>query len=417
MKEQTANEVKDVILEEGRNICPNCKESNLKIFYEIKNVPAHSVLIFKTKEEAINYPKGNISLGFCENCGFVGNVDFDINLREYSDRYEETQGFSKTFQQFHKTLANKLINKYDLRNKKILEIGCGKGEFISLICELGDNEGYGFDPAYIPERNNSPAKNKIEFIQDYYSEKYNNYKADFFICKMTLEHIPDPLNFLQNIREAIGEQQNSHVFFQVPNFEKILNDCAFWDIYYEHCSYFTFRSISELFRRAKFEVIELDLDYDDQYLMIVAKPVEGISQIKHNYENDIEDLKKMIKRFVTNVNLTLKLWKDFIKRTISENKKIVLWGGGSKAVSFLTTLNITEEIQYAVDINPFKKNTYIAGTGQQIVNPEFLKLYNPDQVVVMNPIYIPEIKNELANMNLYPEIIPIDCLNANKYKE
>ena len=40
-----------------------------------------------------------------------------------------------------------LIRRYDLRGKEVIEIGCGKGEFLSLLCEVGDNRGVGFDPA------------------------------------------------------------------------------------------------------------------------------------------------------------------------------------------------------------------------------------------------------------------------------
>ena len=417
MKEKSFACVDNKIFVESNSICPNCENSKMKIFYKKNNIPSHSVLIFNNPVEAINYPKGNISLGFCEKCGFVGNLDFDLNLRAYSEKYEETQGFSETFQKFHIKLAQKLIENYNIRNKSILEIGCGKGEFISMMCELADNKGYGFDPAYIPERNNSPAKDKIVFIRDYYSEKYSNYKADFFVCKMTLEHIPDTLNFLNQIRKSIDNQYDSLVFFQIPNFEKILMDCAFWDIYYEHCSYFTFCSLAELFRNARFEVIDLELDYDDQYLMIIAKPSELFSFKKHKLENEIEDLKTLIETFSKNVSLTMKLWRKFFEKAKSENKKIILWGGGSKAVAFLTTLNLTSQIVCVVDINPYKNNTYLPGTGHLVINPSSLKNYSPDIVIVMNPIYVPEIKKTLNSLELFPEIIPIDSLNVLKYKE
>jgi hypothetical protein len=80
----------------------------------------------------------------------------------------------------------------------------------------------------------------------------------------------------------------------------------------------------------------------------------------------------------------------------------VLWGGGSKAVAFLTTLGVRDEIQYAVDINPRRHGTFIAGTGQQIVAPGFLKEYRPDVVLIMSPIYLPEITNELEALGVRP---------------
>ncbi len=57
----------------------------------------------------------------------------------YSTKCEETQGFSPMFQSFHSKLAKDLIERYDLRNKSVLEIGCGKGEFISMLCAMGRN--------------------------------------------------------------------------------------------------------------------------------------------------------------------------------------------------------------------------------------------------------------------------------------
>jgi hypothetical protein len=81
----------------------------------------------------------------------------------------------------------------------------------------------------------------------------------------------------------------------------------------------------------------------------------------------------------------------------------VLWGGGSKAVAFLTTLGVTSEIAYAVDVNPRRSGTFIAGGGQEIVAPEFLRDHQPDVVIIMSPIYHDEIQAALADMGVRPE--------------
>ena len=82
----------------------------------------------------------------------------------------------------------------------------------------------------------------------------------------------------------------------------------------------------------------------------------------------------------------------------------MLWGSGSKAVSYLTTLGITDEIEYVVDINPHKRGKFLAGTGHEIVLPEFLVEYRPDAVIVMNPIYGDEIRKGLERLGLHPDI-------------
>jgi SAM-dependent methyltransferase len=391
--------------------CPNCGSSGLTIFYRVKKVPVHSVLLMPTRKEALNYRKGNISLGFCHSCGFITNTDFDARKHEYSERYEETQGFSVTFNRFHKDLALRLIKKHHLRKKQVIEIGCGKGEFVNMLCELGENTGYGFDPAYVDARNHSKAKGKVTFIRDFYSEKYREYHADFIACKMTLEHIQNTLEFMQTVRRSIADRYDTLVFFQIPDMVRILKDVGFWDIYYEHCSYFTAGSLARLFRMAQFDPFYLSTDYDDQYLMIEAYPSQGSGKVTLSQEESVDNIWTMVQFFSHSVENILKRWKKQIQKYHQEGKKVVLWGGGSKGVAFLTTLGIREEITYAVDINPYKHGTYLAGTGQEIVSPQFLKEYQPDIVVVMNPIYVEEIDMDLRKLDLQPKILPIDYYN------
>lgn len=395
--------------------CPNCLEHELTPFYEVTNVPVHSVLLVRAKEDAVNFKKRDIKLGYCENCGFISNIIFDPTVHNYSSEYEETQGFSGTFNKFHKKLAQDLIEKYNLRNCTVIEIGCGKGDFLNLLCEIGDNNGIGFDPAYIPERDSNISKGKAKFIKDFYSEKYTHYKADFICCKMTLEHIPDTYNFIKMVRNSIGNNLDTKVFFQIPDTDRVLRDLGFWDIYYEHCSYFSEASLTFLFEKAGFKVLSTGTEYDGQYLMIEALPAK-VSEITADLPKDLSTIKALVDDFTLRIYNRLNEWREVIGNFKKEGKKIVLWGGGSKAVAFLTTLGFVDEIPYAVDINPFKNGTYLAGNGQKIVSPEFLKEYIPDIVIIMNPIYMEEIRNDLKKLSLNPKLLPIDFLDKIEYK-
>ena len=127
-------------------------------------------------------------LALCSECGLITNVAFDARLTDYSTDYESTQQFSPTFRSFNHELARNLIDRYDVRGKTIIEIGCGQGEFLSLLCELGDNRRIGFDPAYAGRTSRGDSE-RLTFVQDFYSEKYAAYCADLYCCKMMLEHI------------------------------------------------------------------------------------------------------------------------------------------------------------------------------------------------------------------------------------
>ena len=387
--------------------CPACGGSGMELFYEVRQLPVHSVLLLPTREAALTYPKGDISLGLCTRCGFIGNLAFDPSVHEYSTRYEETQGFSGTFAQFHKALAQRLIDRYDLHNKTVIEIGCGKGEFLTMLCEMGPNNGVGVDPAYVAERNTSPAKDRMTFVQDLYSEKYSHIQGDMVICKMTLEHIPDVAAFVGTVRRSMKDRHDTVVFFQIPDVARILAERAFWDIYYEHCSYFSKGSLGRLFRKCGFNVIDLATEYDDQYLMVDARPSKGTPTPPLPQEDDLERIIAAVGDFEKNVEATLSAWERRLTEWQRQGRKVVIWGGGSKGVAFLTKLGIVDQIRYAVDINPYKHGTFMAGTGQEIVGPEFLKDYRPDTVIVMNPIYCREIQEDLDRLGVRTEVMPI----------
>ena len=384
--------------------CPNCGHSELSIFYEVRNVPVHSCLMMPTQQEAIDFPCGDVVLGFCGNCGFITNVEFDSKWSAYAPNYEDQQSFSPTFNKFALDLASSLVEKYDLHDKHIVEIGCSKGDFLVLMCELGENRGVGIDPSAVVGRVKSPVVDRIEFIQDYYSQKYADRVGDFICCRHTLEHIYPTSEFVGTVRGSIGERFDTSVFFEIPDMGRVLRDLAFEDIYYEHCSYFTPGSLARLFRANNFEVTDVYLAYGEQYLLIEAKPVSTPSETILPTEDSVAEIARDVKHFAANINAKLDTWKRDLLQWQAEGKRVVVWGSGSKCVAFLTTLDTKEQVQYIVDINPHRHGKFIPGVGQEIMSPEFLKEYQPDIVIVMNAIYCPEIQNMLDEMGVKTEL-------------
>lgn len=384
--------------------CPACGTAHVESFYKVRNVPVNSCVLMRSPEEAVAYPRGDIDMCFCGNCGFIFNRAFDQQLIEYSERYEETQGFSETFNAFHKSLAERLIDRYDLRGKKVIEIGCGKGEFLTMLCELGKNQGTGFDPSYVADRSRAEKTDLATFVTDFYSERYADREADFLCCKMTLEHIPAVEKFIAMVRRAAEQNPEAVVFFQVPEVTLILEQFGFWDMYYEHCSYFTPASLRDVFERCGFDVKDVWIDYGDQYLMIEAVQSPDGPKTPTGDGEALRALAAKVEKFAETVPQQHEAWKKRLAEWAAQGQKVVLWGSGSKAVSFLTTLGIINELQYVVDINPHRQGMFMPGTGHAIVSPDFLADYKPDRVIIMNPIYRNEISAMLKERNVEPVI-------------
>lgn len=385
-------------------ICPSCGCDRVRVFYEALSAPANSVLLLSSREQALSFPTGDIRLGFCETCGFIYNTAFDRRLVEYSARCEETQGFSPFFKAWHERLARRLIDRYALRAKKIVEIGCGKGEFIALLCDLGKNSGIGFDPAYIPERTSPESASRVHFIADFYSEQNNAISSDFLCCKMTLEHIADTASFMRMVRSSLRDSPDAYVFFQVPDVLRVLEEQAFWDIYYEHCSYFSVGSLARLFRRVGFDVVDVGREYNNQYATIEARPGNGTGTAPAA-EDDLGALSALVQSFATRVPRRIAEWKKRLEQYREKGLKTVVWGAGSKGVTFLSSLKVRDAVEYVVDINPHMSGHFMATTGIEIIRPLALCEYRPDIVIVMNPVYREEIVAELASLGLAPEVI------------
>jgi SAM-dependent methyltransferase len=386
--------------------CPNCGHTNVEDFFTVKDAPVHSLAIVKDYDEAMNIERKDITMAFCNNCGFIFNSSFDTTLDYYTKGYEDQQGFSPTFLKFITGVTNRFIDKYNIKNKEVIEIGCGKGDFISLMCELGNNKGIGIDPAWVAGRT-KPNPN-IKFIKEFYSEEHGKLKADCICCRHTLEHIHDTGDFLKTIRKSIGKREDVILFFEIPSIVRILKIQAFWDIFYEHCTYMSPGSLARLFRLNGFEVLDMYFEYDEQYLFIEAKPVNTISAKIHPLEESVAELKALTKVFTSKINGTLDSWRKKFAELREKKLKTVVWGGGSKSVGYLTHFDKEKVIAHVVDINPHMMGNYIPGIGKQYTGPDFLVEYKPDVVIIMNSVYTEEIRKMLKERGLEPELIPLD---------
>ncbi len=200
--------------------------------------------------------------------------------------------------------------------------------------------------------------------------------------------------------EAVG------VFFETPDVRRVLGEGAFWDIYFEHCSYFTLGSHARLFRRAGMDVTRLYLAYDDQYIIQYAEPV---------YRPSAAARRRRPRRGArAGEGVSRKgCRRPAPTGPISSARATVragAWRSGAadpRPWSFLTTNGLGDEVAQVIDINPFKQGRFLPGTGHLVTGPEKLKQAPPDTVIVMNPIYLAEIGADLAAMGLSPELVAV----------
>ena len=382
--------------------CPSCGSEDVSLVLHVRDIPTHSCVLLDDPAAARAFPKGDLALSHCSACDFLYNAVFDPERMDYSEDYEETQGCSPTFSRWLEDLAEELVERCSLDGGRVAEIGCGRGDFLELLCRKGNAEGVGIDPSGTAGRVDLKAGRGLRFLWETYSEEHASLDPELIVCRHTLEHIGDVDRFLRLIRSNIGSSSEVTLFIEVPDVARQLAEGAFWDFYYEHASYFSAGSLSSALMRAGFEVEETRLSYSGQYLQAFARPTMASPSTAPDPE-----LQAPVRAFRERAEESIAGWSRHISQVRSGGGRIALWGSGSKATGFLTSLENPEAVDVVVDINPAKHGKFVAGAGQRIASPSDLVPLRPDLVVVMNPIYRKEIAADLEGMGLRPALLAV----------
>jgi SAM-dependent methyltransferase len=384
--------------------CLVCTSTRLLPVLEIPRVPVFCNVHWPEREAALTAPAGRLDLVFCPDCGHLFNRDFHPELLDYDAAYDNCLHHSPRFREYADALARDLVARHDLQGRHVLEIACGKGDFLRQLLELGAARASGFDPSYEPPADGGEPEG-LTIIREYYDETAD-VAADLLCCRHALEHFAEPVEFLRHVRRSLGDRLGTGVFFEVPNSLFTLRDLSIWDLIYEHVSYFSPPSLATAFRRTGFTVDRVAETFGNQFLTLEAHPTPADDKVSASRPpaSEIAPIAALAESLGAAFQDLVTTWRRNLDDWLRAGKRVVVWGGGSKGVTYLNLLGTEETVAYVVDINPNKQGKYVAGSGQQYVSPEFLARYRPEVVVIMNPIYRQEIETQLAALGVAADV-------------
>ena len=373
----------------------------------ITDVPVLCCELFGDREAALRCPRGSIELVRGARTGLVSNRRFDPQTQQFSANYEETQSFSDHFNAYARAIAEQMAERHHLQGKTVVEIGCGKGAFLIGLCAIAGARGIGIDPAFVAGRHAVPHGTDLRFLAETLSTDHAGLNPDLVLCRHTLEHIGDLPKFLRLVRMVMTDRPGVVLSIDVPDSTRIFREGAFWDDYYEHCHYFTPGSLAGTLRDAGFELTRLYREYDNQFLCAEAR-IETNGGDRREEPGEVFEIEETlseasddIARFAENCTRQIAGWEQWFADHHGE--RIVLWGAGSKAVGFLTALS-NADVVCAVDVNPHKAGKFLPGSGTPVIGPGDLKAFDPDHVIIMNPVYVDEISAEARRNGISPTL-------------
>lgn len=388
-----------------RVACPLCDGIDVLPVLVRSGVPASQNAPVATQADALACRRGDIRLVHCPGCDLVFNAAFDPGLTAYSPGYEPTQAHSPTFVRYLDELARDLIARHALRGKTIVEIGCGAGEFLLRICREGANRGVGFDPSYTGDRDRLPPN--VTIRAELHSRGGEVPPADLVCARHVIEHVGRPAAFLADMCSAMQGRDGSVAFVETPRLEWILDQAAFWDVFYEHCSYFTAPALGQVMARAGLVVSAAGASFGGQYQWVEGRPGSRLGRVAGLDGAARIPLAARLASFARNAEARRVEWQE---RIVDRSRRgaCLVWGAGAKGVTFLNALALGLDLVPAVvDMNPKKQGRYVPGTGQPIVSPAALSRYQVASILVMNPMYLDEIRTMVGTVAPSADVLAI----------
>lgn len=347
------------------------KTNKNNVLFEGKNYPVVQNIAYSNQYNALNCKTGDIEIVQDDETGLIYNNLFDETILEYTPEYDNEQGNS-TFFKSHLDEVSKIILEYFDKEKKVVEIGCGKGVFLEKLL----NDGYdivGFDPTY---------EGFSSRIHKHFFQKGSFEIVNGIILRHVLEHIQNPVKFLKEIAEANGK--SGIIYIEVPCLDWIIENQTWYDFYYEHVNYFRIQDFQKIFKN----IISIGHVFNGQYIYLVAKLDEIQYPDKSENRGNLQ-LPKLSFEKVKNLDVD------------------IVWGAGSKGIIFSMLMErCNKKPKFIVDINPNKIGKYAPVSGIKIISPsDCIKLVTlGSNIVVMNKNYLEEIKQLTNNSFRYISI-------------
>lgn len=304
----------------------------------------------------------------CAGCGLVQLSNIPV---PYYREVVRASAVSEEMKDFRKKQFSRFVNKYSLQRKKIIEIGCGKGEFLSIMQQfIAETYGLEYSKESVAQCEKSGLKVSPGFIEsgDY---KLNHSPFDAFFILNFLEHLPEPNSVLQGIYHNLT--QDGIGLIEVPNFDMILQKKLFSEFIGDHLFYFTRETLNSTLGLNGFEIVDCKVEWYDYIISAVVK-----KKLKANL-SDFHNCQVKLKNEIEGY---LSLFKD---------KKIAIWGASHQALAIISLLNLAGKITYVIDSATFKQGKFTPATHIPIVAPD--KLYSDpvDAVIVMAAGYSDEV--------------------------
>ena len=385
------------------NGCPVCGSDDTRTFLELADMPAQDGVVHNTRRAALDAPAGDISLAICRRCHFIVNFAYDPEKIQFTE-YNYAQHHSAQYRNHVDEVVGMLVDTYGLRNKMLIDVGCGEGYFLNKLSIAADSNGVGIDPSLAVTGEVPIGNERLELIKDFYTDKYSHYQGDLVSCRHVIDELAAPRDFLQLLKKALRPGEQSIVYLELPNARRTFEEQLIWNIGYAKRSWFTATSLAALLRICGLSVVKTETLFGGEYLGITGRRARDTDATDPYPEEPADEMIALLDEFSNHFNKEVDRWKKKIAGLKKRGEQIVIWGAGMRGINFLNQFGHESVFPKIVDINKNRQGSYLPGSGFLIDSPDILRALQPKRILLSNPAYKREIRSQLEDMGVASEL-------------
>ena len=401
----------------------------------LDDMPASAQNIPAASELAEDHP---LSLTLCQ-CPSCGLVQFDTEPVDYYRDVIRAGGGTRTMTRLrHEEYARLLtaMQEHHIHGRRIVEVGCGRGEFLRMWQNLAENPegaaalardqardplsgqpnaaplhlvGLEHKPALVEEAN-AAADKKYRVYEGFATGdvRYPEGPFDAFVQFNFLEHQPDPCDMLRNIWHNLKPKALGLI--TVPSFEYILRYNGYYELLRDHIANYTEFTLQKLLQDCGFELLSIDLVNRDTIEAIVRKAdPDELSELHYSgHLIDVSALRDSYDRLSASVNA-------HIDHLSESDRTMAIWGASHQGFTLAATTKLGGKVQYIIDSAPFKQGRFSPASHIPIVSPDYIETHPVDEILIVAPGYTDEIAGIIRSR--FGENIRILVLRTDRIEE
>ena len=373
-----------------RDTCRLCQSKNLEVVLSLEPTPLCDayVLAERLKEVQETYP---LDLYLCRDCGYV-HLTYVVNPENiYTDYLYVTtssMGLADHFQLYSKEVLRRLN---PISDSLIIDLGSNDGTLLSFFKKQGMRV-LGIEPAR--EIATKTTNLGVETLPEFFtSEMADKIEEKYGFAKIiTINNLFANIDDLDDTVEGVCKLLSPDGIFVIESsyLGDMIKNMVFDFIYHEHLSYFSVKPLLKFLDRFNMELIDVQrvptkggsLRY---YIQKKGGPraVSAFVDEMVVYENDHRlDLVETYETFSNEINARKSDLTNMISKLQKEGKTFAGFGGSATTTTLMYHFDLCDKIEYIVDDNPAKHNTYSPGCHIPVLSSEEIYERKPGYVIM-----------------------------------